>query len=173
MGKKKEARRLSQALKESAMSLGMCEDGISSWLDYKSLDELCEHYWEGIEFIIQHPGWPSNKWLLDNVGITTLNNHGIYIDDNVVETSPKRMVFNGHCVGKVFAEGFSAPDLYVRNDSEVEVTATDASIVHVNVYDDARLNVRCDKFAKCFIYQYGGTVTYEGEGKVVLRDKRG
>lgn len=153
------------------MSLGMCDIGVTEWLDYDSLDALCEHYREGIEFIIQHPGWPSNDWLLKNVGITTLNKHGIYIDDNVVVENPQFLVLNGTCKGNVFAYDFSAPDIYIRNDSEIELKVYDAAIAHVNVYDSAKLTVHCDKFAKCYVYQYGGAVTCDGEGKVVLRDK--
>lgn len=168
---KKEALRLSDALKESAISLGMCEQGIAGWLDYKSLDDLCEHYWEGIEFIINHPGWPSNKWLLDKVGITTLNKHDIYVEQNIEVKNPNRIVLNGTCKGRIFASDFSAPDIYVRHNSDIEVKITDASIAHINVYDNAKVKVHCGRFAKCYIYKYSGSVEADGEGKIVLRDK--
>lgn len=168
---KKEALRLSDALKESAISLGMCEQGIAGWLDYKSLDDLCEHYWEGIEFIINHPGWPSDKWLLDKIGTPVLNRHGIYVGQEIGVRNPERIVLNGRCNGKIVAADFSAPDIYVRNDSDILVNAQDAAIVHINVYDKANVKVNCDRFAQCYIYKYGGNVETEGKGKIVLRDK--
>lgn len=171
MMKKKEALRLSDALKESAISLGMCEQGVAEWLDYKSLDDLCEHYWEGIEFIINHPGWPSNKWLTDKVGLPILNRHGIYVDQAINVSNPNRIVLNGASKGKIFATDFSAPDIYVRHDSDVEIKITDASIVHINVYNNAKVKVHCERFAKCYIYKYGGNVVADGEGKIILRDK--
>lgn len=169
--KKKKVRRLSDALKESAMSMGMCDDGIAEWGDYKTLDELCEHYWEGIEFIINHPGWPTNKWLLDNIGIATLHAHGIYIDDNIAVENPQRMVLNGHCKCEIFARGFSTPEIYLRHDSNIELVITDGAIVHINMYDNARLKIRCGRFASCYVYQYGGAAEYEGEGKVIVRER--
>lgn len=168
---KKEALRLSEALKESAISLGMCDEGIAGWLKYKSLDELCEHYWEGIEFIIDHPGWPSNKWLIDKVGKPTLHAHDIYVDDEVDVQNPFHAVFNGKCTGTVNADNFSAPELYVRHNSEITVNAKDAAILHINLFDNAKIIVHCDRFATCTIYKYGGTVNYDGEGKVIVRDR--
>lgn len=165
------ALRLSEALKQSAVSLGMCDEGIAGWLKYKSLDDLCEHYWEGIEFIIDHPGWPSNEWLIDNVGRKRLGQHDIYVDEEVNVFNPYHAVFNGKCSGKVIAERYSAPELYIRNDSDITVYAKDTAILHINIYDSAKVTVHCDDFAKCTIYRYGGTVNYDGVGKVVIRNR--
>ena len=170
---KKEAKHLSKVLKASAMSLGMCKQGIEEWQDYKSADELCEHYWDGIEFIIEHPGWPSNEWLVNNIGLETLNRNGIFIDQTVREVNPPLAVFNGKCSGSVVADNFSAPEFYVRHNSNISINAKDAAIVHVNVYDNASVEITCDRFAKCYVYQYGGTVKIlNGDGDVKVRDRR-
>lgn len=171
MKKAKEVRRLSQALKESAMSLGMCDNGISEWGDYATLDELCEHYWDGIEFIINHPGWLTNKWLVENVGIATLNLHGIYINEDFNIENPERLALNGTCKGKVSASGFSTPEIYLRHEGELSIDITDNSIVHISMYDNTKLKVNCDNYAKCYIYRYGGSVETSGNGKVIVRDK--
>lgn len=170
--KRSEVRRINDYLRQGAMMLGMCQEGKQEWQDFNTLDELCEFYHSGIEFIINHPGYPDGKWLFENVGKPVLEAHGIFYDAKVNVGNPKQAVFNGKSKGRVLCEGFSAPSLYVRHDSDIDVTINDASIVHINVYDNARVNVHCSKFANCHIYQYGGKVKYDGEGKVIVRDKR-
>lgn len=171
MGKKKEALLLGKTLKESAMRLGMCNEGIAGWLDYKSLDDLCEHYWEGIEFIINHPGWPSNKWLVEKIGKETLHRHGIFIDDAINLENPQKTVLNGECHGTIKASDFSAPAVYLRDNGKLTLDISDAAIAHVNVYNDALLNIHCGRFAQCYVYLYGGSVNSDGDGKVVIRDR--
>lgn len=172
MKKAKEVRKLSLALKESAMSMGMCGNGISEWGDYTTLDELCDHFWDGIEFIINHPGWPTNEWLVENIGIATLNKHGIYINKDFNLENPERLVLNGTSNGKVLASGFSTPEIYVRGNSSLKLTASDTAIIHVSLYDNAKLTVNCSQFSTVYVYKYGGFVkSTEGNGKIVVRDK--
>lgn len=164
---------VNDTLFESARSLGMCRDGVNEWPSCKSFDELCEHYFDGIEFIINHPGWPDNKWLVDTIGKKVLEANGIFIDAPKVNVgNPRHAVFNGCCNGLVTCSGFSTPVLYLRNGSNIEVSVSDAAIVHIEVYDNARLTVHCSEFAKVNVYQYGGYVHSDGEGKVLIRDKR-
>lgn len=167
-----EVKRLSDELKQEAMNLGMCKDGVNDWTNFTSLDALCEHYWDGIEFILDHPGYPSDKWLVDNVGKKMLNAHGIYINQSVNVGNPKNLILNGKCKGRAIAGGFSTPVIYVRGFSDLELVVTDAAIVNVNVYDNAKLVIHCEKYTNVHVYQYGGTVHYDGEGKVIVRDKR-
>lgn len=169
--RKSKVRKLSRELKESAIQKGMCDKGIIGWLDYESLDDLCEHYREGIEFILNHPGWPSNSWLIENVGRDILHRHGIYINDNAVITKPSFLVFNGACNCDVVADGFSTPELYVRDNSVIDITLTDVAIAHVNVYDDSRVAIHCDEYATCYVYQYGGSVKGDGNGAIKVKYK--
>lgn len=170
--KKVKVERINETLFESAKSLGMCRDGVNEWPQCKGLEQLCEHYFEGIEFIINHPGWPSDEWLVDTIGKKNLEANGIFINASVNINIPGHAVFNGTCDGKVLCDGFSAPELYIRGNSSIELTASDGAIVHVSTYDNAKLTVKCGQFATVYVYKYGGTVkNTEGDGKIVVRDR--
>ena len=163
--------KLNKELYSEALNLGMCEKGINGWGKPQSLDDLCEMYWWGLEFVIDHHGWPSNKWMLDNVGSDTLRKHNIYVNDDMLINDPPRAILNGRCNIRIKSEG--TPDIYVRDKSRCTIHLTDEAIAHITVYDDADLTVDCGAFSKCFIYQYGGTVNAGGTGKIIVRDRRG
>lgn len=46
------------------------------------------------------------------------------------------------------------------------------AIIHISLYDNAKLTVNCSQFAAVYVYKYGGIVENTiGGGKIVVRDK--
>lgn len=166
-----EVQRLSDELKQRAIKFGLCELGKQEWGHHYSLDSLIQKYVDGIEFILDHPDFMPDTFLIEKAGRAKLHAHGIYIDENVEVGNPYQLVINGCCHGHITASGFSAPEIYLRGKSDIVIDITDGAIVHINMYDNATLGIHCSQFAKCFVYKHGGYVKYEGEGKVLVRDK--
>lgn len=168
-----EAQVFSDILKERAMQFGMCKKGQEEWRERKTFDSLLDMYVKNMEFILDHPDFVTDDFLLENAGDKKLHEHGIYVDELFSITVPQDLVVRGNCDGEVLCACFSTPDIYVCGKSKVNVRVLSHSISYIRVYDKAVLDIECDKGGKVFVYQYGGTVIYSGEGKVFVRDKRG
>ena len=61
-------------------------------------------------------------------------------------------------------------EIYVRHNSSLYLNVKGFSRVFVNLLDGAELHVECEDTAKCFVYQYGGTVV-KATGPVNIRDR--
>ena len=123
--------------------MGLCKQWTSEWSDGSSRDELVDKFVRGLDFCIEHD-WPSVDVMKRDFG-------------DVIQR------YSGNSVG----------DVYVRHDSRACIAVNGLARVHVTVYDRGVVSVCCDEDAQCFIYLHGGEVlSLEGNGKIVVRDKR-
>ena len=158
-------------MKEEAVSLGLCKQWTSEWSDGSSRDELVDKFVRGLDFCIEHD-WPSVDVMKRDFG-DVIHRHGVYADERVDLDEASTVVLNGCCVADLRYSGNSVGDVYVRHDSRACVVAHGLARVHVTVYDRGVVSVCCDEDAQCFIYLHGGEVlSLEGNGKIVVRDKR-
>lgn len=160
-------KRLSDKMKQEAVSLGLCAQWTSEWKDNTSKDEMVEKFITGLDFCIQH-NFPSTDVMKKHFG-DVIHAHGVYVDEMVYVSHPKTVVLNGHCRGTICCDGFDASNIYVRHDTNVTIRVNGHAYVHVSMYDKSKINISCAPSAKCFVYRYGGDITTAGHP--VIRDR--
>lgn len=160
-------RRLSDRMKEEAISLGLCAQWTGEWKDGSSKDDMAEKFVKGIDFCIKHD-WPSVEVMKQEFG-EVMHKHGIYADETLHKANPDVMVLNGRCDAAVTSKDFCVSDIYVRHKAKLRLTVKDHAYVHVSMYDEATVEIDCRDDAKCFVYHYGGKV--KTKGKVVVRER--
>ena len=74
-------KRLSDRMKNEAVSLGLCAEWTAEWRDGITKDEMAEKYVRGIDFCITHD-WPSCDVIKKEFG-DVMHNHGVYVDESV------------------------------------------------------------------------------------------
>ena len=162
--------KLSCELKDEGRQLGMCDDIYNIWSGYESVDDLCQLYADNMEFIINHPNWRLNKTLKKYANDEIRHKHGIYIDEKTTLKNVGDMIINGKSDMSLEISDGSAVEIYVREDSELDIWLSNGSVAYVNVYDNAHLSVKTEKQSKCFIYKFGGVVE-NATGNVTIRDR--
>lgn len=162
-------KRLSDRMKNEAVSLGLCAEWTAEWKDGSSKDEMAEKYVTGIDFCIAH-NWPSCDFIKKNFG-DVMHRHGVYVDETVRLHNPKTVILNGRCDATITCDGYAVTNVYVRHDSKLSIICKQMANVRINVLDSSDVRVVCDKFAKVFVYKYSGMTLVNGN--VVVRDRRG
>lgn len=163
---------LNDMLKERAIQFGMCDRGKKEWRERKSLSSLLEMYVQNMEFILDHPDYVTNEFLLTHADDYTLHDHGIYVNEQFSITVPPDLIVRGECDGEVLCPCFSAPEMYVCDKSNVDIHVLYNSISYIRIYGHSKVNIKCEKGGKAFVYQFGGSVIYSGDGKVYVRERR-
>lgn len=163
--------KLSKRMKSEAVSLGLCAQWTADWKDNTTKDELVDKFVTGLDFCIAND-WPSTEVMKKDFG-DVIHRHGVYVDEVVRLRNPKTIILNGSCDATITADNYSAPEVFARHKSNLSLVANDMAIVHISVFDDAKVKVTCHGNAKVFVYRYGGTVTTAGDGKVIIRNREG
>lgn len=159
---------LSKKLKKEAINLGLCEKWQSEWAEKTSKDEMAEKFVRGIDFCIKHD-WPSPEFIKKNFG-DVIHRHGIYTNEKFITDSPTTILW-GDCDGEIVVRRNETKTAYVKHNSKLRLHVGANSIVFVSIYDNAELNITCDKSSKVFVYRYGGSITYRDGEPVKIRER--
>lgn len=162
--------KLSCELKDEGRQLGMCDDIYNIWSGYESVDDLCQLYADNMEFIINHPNWRLNKTLKKYASDEIRHKHGIYIDEKAILNNVGDIIVNGKSDITLNVDDGSVVEIYVREDSVLNVCLKNGSVAYINVYDNASVNIKAEEQSKGFIYKYGGVVGGT-TGNVTIRDR--
>lgn len=156
---------LSEKLKQKAISLGLCKEWTNGWGEPDKY-ELCEKYIRGIDFCLLNR-YPSNE-IIKKEFTGVREKFNIFVDDtNLFISNPKWSIFNGSCDCVVTFNDFGIGEMYVKDNSRVNLVALDNSIVHVSLIDDAKLDIVSSKYTKVFVY----TNTPKNISKVDVKGK--
>lgn len=162
--------KLSCELKDEGRQLGMCDEIYNVWSGYESVDELCKLYVDNLEFIINHPKWKLNNTLKKYASDEIRHKHGIYIDEKAMLNNVGDIIINGKSDVMLNVDDGSVVEIYVREDSILNVCLENGSVAYINVYDNASVNIKAEEQSKGFIYKYGGVVG-STTGNVTIRDR--
>ena len=160
-------RKLSERMKKEAVDLGLCAQWTADWDDGTTKDEMAEKFVQGLDFCIGHD-WPSTEVMKRYFG-DVMHKHGVYVDERLSVRNIDTLILNGRCDASVTYVGASVGNVYVRHTSRAKITVRGFAYVHVSVYDGAKVEIDCEKLAKCFVYRYGGDV--KASGNVVVRER--
>ena len=166
----KRKNKLSCELKDEGRQLGMCDDIYNIWSGYESVDDLCQLYADNMEFIINHPNWRLNKTLKKYASDEIRHKHGIYIDEKAILNNFGDIIVNGKSNITLNVDDGSVVEIYVREDSVLNVCLENGSVAYINVYDNASVNIKAEGLSKSFVYRYGGVIEIT-EGDVLTRNR--
>lgn len=160
-------KKLSEKMKQEAVSLGLCAQWTAEWGKGTTKDDMADKFVRGLDFCIKH-NWPTVEVIKESFG-DVMHNHGVYADEKVYQTNPDTMVLNGRCDATIICGDYASSNIYARHSTKLRIKVRDHAYVHVSVYDNAQIEVECADSAKCFVYRYGGEVN--ATGKVVVRER--
>lgn len=164
---------LSEELKKTAVSLGMCKEHIAKW-DHNTPTELLMHYASMPEWCFEH-NFPSKQLLLDKFSQEDINTCGIYIDQDMSNrVLPSDIIILHDCTGVLSVSNYEVLRVYLFGNSDIEFVVDKNACLAIDCYNDSSLKVDSNDNAKCLIYQYGQnmiTIVNDND-KIKLIDKR-
>jgi len=146
-------RELNISLREMARSSGLCDEWYAEWSDDDTIDGCLERYVRGFDFSIKND-YPSIDFIRKNFRKDDLHRHNIYIDDQVsLDGDNGYYIFLGNCNATLAVDGLKAVTVYVRHNSEVNVTASNGAKVFVRYYDNSKGECIDDGWSVCKKYE--------------------
>jgi len=137
-------------LRDSALSHGICKKALDEWDTVLSDGALIALGYRNIDFILKHH-WPSNQTLKNIWPVDFLRSNGVFVDDRWSVNNPENslvlgeskitMRFNGWEIGRVYVRDNSQVLISAKNKSTVFVHAFESAWISVEQYDDARVVV--------------------------------
>lgn len=145
---------LQEQLKQEAIQLGACNDGIASWGE-PTIDDLCLKYFKYQDFCIKH-NWPT----IDEIKAADQNivrKYGIFVNGKEIAHSLKDIVVMGDA--EVFVHVIEPCNVTVRHNGIAKIFVESDVLCYVDMYDNANVKV-CYKEAnaRVAVSYYGGTI---------------
>ena len=142
---------LSIVLRELACSqpTPLCEKWTEEWKDETDIDELADKFIRGFDFCVKN-NYPPLDFIRKNVKKEDLHRHNIFIDEEVqiADAENGYYVFLGRCTGTLWVNGLKAVTVYVRHDSVINVEAYDGARVQVRYYDNSDGACKSDSYSR-------------------------
>lgn len=153
-------------LKYKAVSLGLCNGWQKMWDKNKSGQELIDMYKKGIDFCFEHD-YPSNEFIKQNFDQELRFKNNFYVEEEFNKHNPENscVILGGN--GKLSFDSFSTCDIYIKDESEVEITASGFAIIFVNVYG-GKVAITQKGRASIHVYRHGDCQVI-CDGNVVVR----
>ena len=139
---------LNTMLRKQALSLGICDKVLGGWGADMNDGALIALGYRNIDFLLQHH-WPSNDTLKSAWPKDFLRLNGVFVDDRwsvnnlekslVLGESKVTMRYNGWNIGRVYVRDGSQVSISAKNKSAVIVHAFEKAWIGVEQYDDARV----------------------------------
>lgn len=144
---------LSTILANEAKKKGICKEWHTALKSLTDRKEMVKMYLRGIDFCLAN-NYPDNEFIKAHFA-DVAPEMGVFVDCPViVENSPK-CVCLGACFGKVTTNGFNVTELFVKNESEINIVANDNAFVMVDIFDQSVINIHAHERAKVCVNQYG------------------
>lgn len=127
-------------LKNSAISLGLCDKWQNEWAPDSTQQELIDKYIKGIDFCLKRH-WPSNKFIKSNFKTKLLLANGIIIDRKYSALNPRFCIVLGNSLCKIRINGNTLSQIYLRDNSMTDVFVHTNEKVLIHLFDKASLRV--------------------------------
>jgi hypothetical protein len=163
---------LNQYILENAPG-NICDPGIDGITTASSVDDLLRLYTANIDYVLSE-GYPSKSDLL-KYGGSALSNHGIYIDSTMSAAFHEKgfLVLLGSTIASVLCKGFSATEMYIKDNSTANVQVSNSAFVSIDVFDNATLTIHNAGIGRVLVNRYGNAVVQSsGQVKVVNKNRR-
>ena len=145
---------LQEQLKQEAINLGACEEGIASWGN-PDVEDLCRKYFKYQDFCIKH-NWPT----VDEIKTADQNivrKHGIFVTGKEIAHSLKDIVVMGDA--EVSVHVMAPCNVTVRHNGVAKIFVEYDVLCYVDMHDNAQVKI-CYKEpkARVAVSYFGGTI---------------
>lgn len=118
----------------------MCAKVRDTWTDTKTEQELIDLWFDNYDFaLINH--YPSNNDILNLFDKTILRNNNILVDDMWSLLNPNKAMVLGDSESNIRFNAFHVGQIWVRDNSVVNIYARDNANITVCVMDMAEVNI--------------------------------
>lgn len=161
-------------LARQAKKKGICKQWYHDLKETEETEKLIDLYLRGIDFCLSND-YPTNDYIRANFK-GKMEPYGIHLDEALNEVNKKKVIALGICTGKIEASGFIVSEVFVKHNSELEITASENSFVMVDIFDNSVISIVASGNAKVCINRYGGMIEVkESENamvKIVEKNKK-
>ena len=156
---------ISNILKNKAISKGLCDTWTKGWGKGHTLESLIAKYKSGLQWSMENK-FPDIKFIDDNFGdLARIKN--IYTKDKHTVYNSSISVCRGISEVEIYFNYYSLGSVWIGDNSNVNITVIDASIVTIHAFDSASIHIenrRMDKSVKIYVDKnFTGTITNYGE----------
>lgn len=165
---------IAKELARQAKKAGICEEWYGQLKLLTDKGAMIDMYIRGIDFCLSND-YPSNDYIREHFK-GAMEKKGVYLDDEVMLSNPRRCVALGRTVGSVVVGGYGVCEVFVKHDSVLVISASDNAFVEIDMFDNSEVSVHTTERAKVHINRYGGRLTTDQRGdsviKVVEKDRK-
>ena len=150
-----------EQLRKDGIQLGMCEKFRNLWNENTTLDDLCQMFYSGQDFCIEH-NYPSIEQIL-SLDEDVLVKHHIYASGkHKVSTTEKMIILGDADVELVVPDYRQIPDIYVRHNAHLTISLGKYAFAYVSVFDNGSVSVTSKEIgARLCASQFGGNIRNE------------
>lgn len=164
--------KLSKELAKKAQVYNICKEW---YLELKKLSDkkaMVRMYLKGIDFCLAND-YPGNDFIRKHFK-GEMEELGVFLDDNIDLENADKCVALGGTKGRIEVNGYGTSEIFVKNESAINIIAKDNAFVMVDIFDNATVFVTAQDKAKVCVNKYGeATVhsTHMGESVIKIVDK--
>lgn len=145
-------RRNVKELAKQAKLSGICSEWYEELKEIRNVEELATMYIRGIDFCLSND-FPSNEYLKRFKG--KFEPFGIHLDEDFANINGRKIVILGKSSAKVDITEFSVSEVFVKNASRLDVSASGHSFVMIDAFDNSEVFVSSFDEAKIVVNKYG------------------
>ncbi len=148
-----------QPLKNELLRTGIACDLCKPWQkmlsDAKDKATLVQMYMRGIDFCFSND-FPTVDYIERHFrGIC--EKYGLYVNETAELHNVREAAFVGRCEARCRYDGYEVAALYVKDQSELRVAASERAIVTIDCFGDSRVRIEASEGAQVNVYQYGNS----------------
>lgn len=161
--------RVTKELAKEAKKNGICTEWYYQLRTLEDKEKLIEMYLKGIDFCLLHD-YPSNDFIRVNFkGI--MEKYGVHLDEEININNERKVVALGKCSGIVKVDQYTISEVFLKHDSELNISAEGQSFIMIDMFDNTKLRVDTYDNAKVCINRYGGEIEFHSLGNSVVKVK--
>lgn len=153
-----------QEIYKQATENGICKEWQEKMKADLSLKNLCEMYFNGDDWSMEKD-FPNVETMRNFKGKTEV--HGLFTDYIGMPNIVSKMAFFGDSDIKLNYGGFSVSQLILRHGTKAKITASDNSIVIINILDNAEVEIEAIDNSRVEVFSYGNSnIKYTGDVRI-------
>lgn len=162
--------KVNEELFSQAKRLRMCDTVHKYWYGKNlPVEELFSLYYANLDFCTEYR-WPSRKTLKTLFTEEQRRNNGMLVDDTWSLLNPTHAIILGKSRAKARYNAFSVARLTVMDASECEITAKGHAVVHVHVYDKAKVNIVAEDGARVSVFKHSDSCICTSTGQTTIKE---
>lgn len=161
---------LNRCLRNKAIALGLCENWQGQWNNDWDEGKMIAKYKEGIDFCLANR-YPSNDFIKRNFSLKSLRKGGLFVDDKYSINDMRTVVALGSSNLRIRYNGNSIGEVYMTDDSIINLTARDDCHIIVHILGNAKISASQYGKASLLIIKHSTPCTVVTEGNVRIKEE--